>query len=320
MKTMTRLLFCLCLVGAAAHAQTQVLYVDDDGVDCPEASYSSIQAAVNAASAGALILVCPGTYQEGVQIVGASKNGISLMANGDRDAVVIKGNHVSWRAGVLLQDVSGVRVSGFTLRDHGIPRVPTQPGVGEGILLNRVQFSVIDHNYSTNNNMMGITVANSSNNLIEHNHTIDNDPMMLGCGIHLGPGGGNNVVRFNRVSGNALAGIMLRQTGAGNVVENNNVSSNGRSGFFIDRVPDAFLRNNHASNMMGPPMEPSDVPPNISHTALGEGIYVIGSTNVKVSGNHAIHNANLDARWDGAGQVSWDDNQCQTSSSQGLCK
>lgn len=44
------------------------LLVDNDKVQCPNAQYTSIQAAVNAAPNGAVILVCPGTYPEEVRV------------------------------------------------------------------------------------------------------------------------------------------------------------------------------------------------------------------------------------------------------------
>jgi nitrous oxidase accessory protein NosD len=44
------------------------ILVDDDKVQCPSAAYTTIQAAVNAASAGDRIHVCPGTYPEQITI------------------------------------------------------------------------------------------------------------------------------------------------------------------------------------------------------------------------------------------------------------
>jgi hypothetical protein len=44
------------------------LLVDNDHVQCPNAQYTTIQSAVNAAPAGATINVCPGTYPETVRI------------------------------------------------------------------------------------------------------------------------------------------------------------------------------------------------------------------------------------------------------------
>ena len=49
------------------HAAT--LVVDDDKVQCPDAGFTSIQAAVNAANSGDRINVCPGTYREQVKSI-----------------------------------------------------------------------------------------------------------------------------------------------------------------------------------------------------------------------------------------------------------
>src|SRR3979411_2981206 len=44
------------------------LLVDNDHAQCPNAQYTTIQSAVDAAPAGATINVCPGTYPETVRI------------------------------------------------------------------------------------------------------------------------------------------------------------------------------------------------------------------------------------------------------------
>lgn len=51
-----------------ATAQTDTLVVDDDGVQCPEAGFSSIQAAVDASQLGDRVVVCSGVYDETVTI------------------------------------------------------------------------------------------------------------------------------------------------------------------------------------------------------------------------------------------------------------
>jgi len=48
----------------AAPLGAAVLQVDDDGVECPNAAYSSIIAAIGAASPGDEVEVCPGLYTE----------------------------------------------------------------------------------------------------------------------------------------------------------------------------------------------------------------------------------------------------------------
>jgi pectin methylesterase-like acyl-CoA thioesterase len=55
------------------------LVVDNDGADCANPDYNTIQAAVNAAEAGTTILVCAGTYNERVVI---ETDGLRLLAKG----------------------------------------------------------------------------------------------------------------------------------------------------------------------------------------------------------------------------------------------
>src|SRR5207245_3789258 len=64
------------------------LLVDDDLLLCPNAQYTSIQMAVNAAQPGDHIDVCPGTYNEQVIISGSGKNNIQLRSTKQWAAVI----------------------------------------------------------------------------------------------------------------------------------------------------------------------------------------------------------------------------------------
>ena len=75
----------MLLTGAVAintgttEAQTPPsLVVDDDQQQCPNAQFTSIQAAVTAAPPGATVLVCPGTYNE---VVTANKPGLRIIGS-----------------------------------------------------------------------------------------------------------------------------------------------------------------------------------------------------------------------------------------------
>jgi hypothetical protein len=63
------------------------LLIVDDGTDCPNAEYPTIQSAVTAADPGDRIKVCPGTYQEQV-VIPAGKDGIVLFSEGFLQAVI----------------------------------------------------------------------------------------------------------------------------------------------------------------------------------------------------------------------------------------
>jgi nitrous oxidase accessory protein NosD len=77
----------LILVPRVAAAQNRDhkpdLLVDDDKVQCPTATFTSIQDAINAASPGSLIRVCPGTYTEQLSI------DKSLRIEGDNGAILL---------------------------------------------------------------------------------------------------------------------------------------------------------------------------------------------------------------------------------------
>ena len=58
-------------IGIPAPASAATISVDDDKQDCPSAAYTSVQEAVNAASPGDVVAICPGTYEEGPATVPA---------------------------------------------------------------------------------------------------------------------------------------------------------------------------------------------------------------------------------------------------------
>ncbi len=60
------------LAFSTASAGAANLLVDDDTVECPAAGFNSVQAAVNAASDGDTVVICPGSYVEGSGNVGTN--------------------------------------------------------------------------------------------------------------------------------------------------------------------------------------------------------------------------------------------------------
>jgi hypothetical protein len=102
-------------------SSTNMLTVDDNGLDCPNAQFTTIQAAVDAASPGAMIKVCRGTYREQVTIP-AGKDGLTLFSVPDLGAVVTTPltPMTSPKALVLVTGAHDVTIRHFTISGPGL--------------------------------------------------------------------------------------------------------------------------------------------------------------------------------------------------------
>lgn len=103
----------------ASAAPSKTLTVDDNKVECRNAQYTTIQAAVTAAGPGDTIKVCPGTYVEQV-IIPASKNGLKLRSE-RKEAAIIKAPAVmvDEKAIVRVSGATGVTIESFTISGPG---------------------------------------------------------------------------------------------------------------------------------------------------------------------------------------------------------
>ncbi len=102
------------------------LRVDDDKVECPEAGFNTIQAAVDAAMSGDTIEVCTGTYDEQVEIAKPlSLVGIKRDLHRDgKNAAVVRPSNVVANAdflgtpnasAIIVRDTSGVTIRNITI-------------------------------------------------------------------------------------------------------------------------------------------------------------------------------------------------------------
>jgi parallel beta-helix repeat protein len=264
-----------------------VLVVDDDKAQCKKAGFTTIQAAVTAASARTTILVCAGTYEESVTI---TKDDLRIRVKGAPGAVVLDGLGETLLAGFYIQNASGNLIRGFRIEDFH----------EAGILLDNGDGNRIRKNVATGAHHDGIELRlGSSGNRIEHNLLINNLASNA-CGIQIRDAGStSNLVRHN-VSINNNWGIRVGLAATGNVVFHNRSINNRAFGILnFGGANGTSIRGNRA---FGNPT----------------GISVQGSTGVKVARNHAFGNT-LDLLWDGAGTNTFKNNHCNTSAPPGLC-
>jgi parallel beta-helix repeat protein len=264
-----------------------VLLVDDNMAQCKKADFTTIQAAVTAASPGTTILVCAGTYQESVTI---TKNDLRIRAKGAPGTVVLDGMAETLLAGFYIQNASGNLIQGFRIQNFH----------EAGILLDNGDGNRIRKNVTTGAHHDGIELRlGSSGNVIEHNRSVDNLAANA-CGIQIRDAGSTgNLVRHN-VSSNNNWGIRVGLAAANNRIFHNRSRNNRAFGILNFSGADGTAIN--ANRVRGNPT----------------GISIQGSTGVTVARNHAFGNA-LDLQWDGTGSNTFRNNHCDTSSPPGLC-
>jgi parallel beta-helix repeat protein len=300
--------------------------------------YSTIQEAVAAASVGDRILVRPGTYVGTVLVAGAVKNNVQILADGDEGQVILEGNHSQQsggtckfaleplcpeRAGFFLRDVAGVIIRGFTVRDFGLGAMS---GIGEGFLLVNAHSNRIEQNVVTRTDMMGITLFNSSQNLVVGNTFYGNDPdepmrVGTGCGVHIQTSAAlsegsaeQNIIRQNVIHGNPLAAVMIHSAGSGNQILDNELRDGGAWGVTNRNTSGTVIVNNRITNHIGFQLVGKPRP-----VRSGVGIDVASSSETVIRNNTLQGNSTFDIEWDGTGQNVFAGNRCAKASREGLC-
>ena len=262
--------------GAAPPWGSGPLYVSPNGTanapghSCASASFSSIQAAIEAAPSRGTVVVCPGVYQQSATIDKSltleGLPGATVDASGQPYGI---GTSASWVtiSGLTVENANstatgapddGIITAGFVgsnpvAADHvAIEHNVTENNVGAGIDLNSTSYSVASNNRSTGN-AEGINVSDdlgspASHDVVSGNITNDNPG---GCGIvladHTGVGIFDNTVFGNISNDNGLgtasapdassgSGIILAGAAGGvydNLVTANSFNGNGHAGVVL---------------------------------------------------------------------------------------
>ncbi|MCK4224535.1 MAG: right-handed parallel beta-helix repeat-containing protein [candidate division Zixibacteria bacterium] len=216
-------------------------------VENPSASYySSIQAAVDAASSGHTITCAAGTYNEAETFLDhaglnfdATRGGITLSgANvgipgyGTRGAEsIIEGPNVLHGNAIYIFDgADGVVIDGFTLK------------AGDDIVENRADDVVIKNNIITpsaspvTTNAPGIFACECDNLTASYNWILDIGPSG-GCGMFLGLAASladitNSLIGHNLIENSGGAGILINYASGigGNTIEYNEIKNVGHDG------------------------------------------------------------------------------------------
>jgi parallel beta-helix repeat protein len=227
--------------------------------------YASIQAAVDAASAGDTIRVAAGVYNEnvvistsglrlkaseGAVIDGAGLTGTGILALGTAEQPVadveVSGFEVKgFQRGIALQFTTGARISRNDVHDNNLsPGAPTALDQATGIDLVTAQSSDVSENSVHNNGAAGIQLrVGSTDNVVRANRIFENGALlttdMSGRGVMVtGAGTDDNEIRSNEILRNYGRGIMIgRPPGAvpitGNLVLKNRAHDNQRCGVCI---------------------------------------------------------------------------------------
>lgn len=177
-----------------------------DDANCGSAGYSSIGAAAAAAPADGTVVVCGGTYHEGVTV----NKPLSLL--GQARSVVDATGHIN---GILIT-APHVTVRGLTVTN----------ATGEGILVNSADYATIAGNVVTHNDL-GAALTNPVHTSYPECQATGAVPGDCGEGIHL-MGSSRSTVAANVSSGNSGGILLTDETGpdAHNRIDGNAVTGN----------------------------------------------------------------------------------------------
>jgi hypothetical protein len=324
------------------------LVVDDDGIECRNATHATIQAAVDDASPGDKIQVCAGTY------FGATVNkAVRLQAKGM--VVVNDGPHTHpfLRAGFYFPDDgsgSGARISGFYFVG-----TPQSDPIDDGKLDFPIYSGGADNVTITNNTMVnslqGITNWNGSGWKITNNKIVDLWTLSFSSayGILVGGRNGQGPFKDNRVANNEVTGTLHVAAGAGGtdgagiilVALFGGDGSGGAVEMTKNRIVENEISltsdNPSAMDVVGIMLADTRVDPTppvvFGNKVSGNEIEHVGRYGIAVSGapgNRLVDNeikdsGAFDAFDDTTGSGTagtanhWKDNDCDTSSPDGLC-
>ncbi|HWS88074.1 MAG TPA: thrombospondin type 3 repeat-containing protein [Pyrinomonadaceae bacterium] len=243
-------LACLAAAGARTSRAAAALVVDDDNAQCPTATHSTIQSAVNAAAAGDTIQVCAGNYNENVNVP-ATKTGLTI--NGAQAGVAVSGRTfasatesrvqgTNLTAGVAVFTVraSGVTIDGFSVTNvvtAGASFGITITNGGDGaVVTNNIIDTVTSPDPGGQGTAQAVYLENSSTNPahdgpdnveVSDNRMNNIQSNRSAKGVLIGVNGGTNPSQNARVERNSITNVVSTTRGAYGVSVANTLNVSG---------------------------------------------------------------------------------------------
>src|ERR687887_2170964 len=271
------------------------LIVDDDHMQCPNATFTSINAAVAVAGPGDTIKVCPGIYRENVIVnkqltfLGQTQASDGRCANPvtpDRkhDSVVqypnAPGTGANGGSAGFSVQASGVVIDGFIVEPLTGTGGPAQDGDGvyssQAVSGTVVQNSIIQHNargvhFFSN----GLTESVVRMNCIRDNNLGPSDTTLTGQGIYLDIDFSNGLIEHNFTTLNSSAAMNLYISSDVTISYNKSLADSSAVAIFAS----SFASSNN-------PKGPIEVFYNLANQATGS-TFFIGGANTDI---HIIDN------------------------------
>jgi len=196
-------------------------YVDDDRVDYPDADFTEIHDAVDAATAGDAIIVYPGTYTENVEV---NKEHLTIKSENGADSTIVQAKDSNDHVFEVTADY--VTINGFTVKGgtgfssgFAVSGIYLKGSV-EGTIADKVEHCRISENI-VSNNRIGILLYFSYHNTLTNNIVNSNTYY----GIELYSGSAHDILTNNIVNSNNISGILLAGASqailAGNAMSDN---------------------------------------------------------------------------------------------------